>query len=349
MGTIKYQQKLDPDDIIGKKQGKLLVQSFLGKKPYFSKKGKFCGYDYIYQCLCDCGKTVEVKRIRLLKTLSVQSCGCLKTQNMSKQANPYWKGWGDISGTMWGAIRHNAKVRNISFDITIEQAWGQFEQQGELCNMTGVPLIIAPKTSGVNSVSRTTASLDRINNDLGYTVKNIQWVHQNINQMKNVFTIDRFLEICRAVTDHINGVPNTTPDYKYPGSKPNKNWRGCGDISGYLWSRIKGKARDRNISVTVSHQDIWEQFSKQKGRCALTGWTLNPVTRKHKLTEQTASLDRIDNTKGYDKDNIQWVHKNVNRMKYVYSTDEVVQWCRKITKYAAQQELSATGVITTEP
>ena len=30
---------------------------------------------------------------------------------------------------------------------------------------------------------------------------------------------------------------------------------------------------------------------------------------------QTASLDRIDPTKGYIEGNIQWVHKDVNRMK----------------------------------
>ena len=148
--------------------------------------------------------------------------------------------------------------------------------------------------------------------------------------MKGTFTTKRFLEICHAVTDYARGLPITTQDYTYPGPKPNRNWKGCGDISGYLWSRIKGKAATRKIPVTVTHQDIWKQFSHQKGRCALTGWILNPVTRKGKNTERTASLDRIDNTKGYEMGNIQWLHKDVNRMKYTYSTKDIIYWCQKI-------------------
>jgi len=334
MTIPEHLQRTNPDDIIGKRQGKLLVQSFLRTEPYISSTGKFYRYDYIYRCLCDCGKTVEIKRVRLLKDPSVRSCGCLQVQNLSKQKNPYWKGCGDISGTMWRAKWHNAKIRGFSFDLSIEQAWTQFEEQERKCALTGTPLIIAPKTSGVGSVSKTTASLDRTNNSLGYTVENIQWVHQDINQMKGTFTMDRFLEICRAVTDHANGVSNPTPNYVSGNYKPNQNWRGCGDISGYLWGQIKGKAATRNISVSVSHQDVWEQFSGQNGRCALTGWVLNPRTIKGRHKERTASLDRIDNTKGYEPGNIQWVHKKLNRMKYTFRVKDFVLWCQRVTDWS---------------
>jgi len=47
----------------------------------------------------------------------------------------------------------------------------------------------------------------------------------------------------------------------------------------------------------------------------------------------TASLDRIDSTKSYHKDNIQWVHKRVNRMKMNYTMEEFVDWCKKVAHH----------------
>ena len=40
-----------------------------------------------------------------------------------------------------------------------------------------------------------------------------------------------------------------------------------------------------------------------------------------------ASLDRIDSSKGYVKDNIQWVHKDVQIMKNKFSEDYFKQIC----------------------
>lgn len=337
-----HAKRVNPEDILGMRHGQLVVQAFLRTEPYVSDAGRFYRYDYIYLCTCDCGKTVEIKRVRLMKDLSVRSCGCIKVQNLSKQANPYWQGSGCISGAMWYAIRHNARVRNIPFEVTIEQAWTLFEQQEQRCGLTGVPIIISPRTSSAMSTSTTTASIDRIDNERGYIANNIQWVHRDINQMKGVFTTSRFLEICRAVTSQANGASSSTPDYRYAGPKPNRNWKGIGDISGYLWSRIKIKAAERNLFVGVSHQDIWEQFALQGGRCALTGWTLNPVTLKGRDRERTASLDRIDNSLGYEKGNIQWVHKDVNRMKYVFSVVDLVRWCRLVADHLTHDKTPDT-------
>ena len=46
--------------------------------------------------------------------------------------------------------------------------------------------------------------------------------------------------------------------------------------------------------------------------------------------EQTASLDRIDSTKGYVPGNIQWVHKDINRIKNKFSMDELLSYVKKI-------------------
>jgi len=47
----------------------------------------------------------------------------------------------------------------------------------------------------------------------------------------------------------------------------------------------------------------------------------------------TASLDRIDSTKGYTIDNVQWVHTIVNRMKWNTDENEFIKWCDDIYEY----------------
>lgn len=46
--------------------------------------------------------------------------------------------------------------------------------------------------------------------------------------------------------------------------------------------------------------------------------------------ETTASLDRIDNTKGYLEDNVQFVHKDINRMKWAHSQQYFIELCSKV-------------------
>jgi hypothetical protein len=48
--------------------------------------------------------------------------------------------------------------------------------------------------------------------------------------------------------------------------------------------------------------------------------------------EHTASLDRIDSSKGYCEDNVQWVHKDINRMKNTFDQDYFISLCKLIAE-----------------
>jgi hypothetical protein len=82
----------------------------------------------------------------------------------------------------------SAKSRNIEWNLTEEE---MFENYNGFCSLTKLPLSLKYKA--------TTASLDRINNDLGYIKGNIQWVHINVNMMKNKYTQEEFIEVCKLV------------------------------------------------------------------------------------------------------------------------------------------------------
>jgi hypothetical protein len=45
-----------------------------------------------------------------------------------------------------------------------------------------------------------------------------------------------------------------------------------------------------------------------------------------------ASLDRIDSSKGYAKDNIQWVHTMVNMSKNRYNQQKFVEMCIAVAR-----------------
>jgi len=107
-------------------------------------------------------------------------------------------------------------------------------------------------------------------------------------------------------------------------------FKGVGQLGSSYWSRVLRGVRDRNLEITITIEDAWNQFLKQNGKCALTGLdiTLNPIAKERNLA--TASLDRIDSTKGYELDNIQWIHKDLQFMKNNYNQDYFIEMCRLV-------------------
>lgn len=115
----------------------------------------------------------------------------------------------------------------------------------------------------------------------------------------------------------INGTLTTTTGYK--------------DILGSSWASWRLGAKSRNIEFSITIEDAWEIFEKQNKKCALSGLDLK--FRKGDNRIQTASLDRIDSSKTYTIDNIQWVHKEINRMKGCLTEPEFIKYCEEIIKW----------------
>lgn len=107
-------------------------------------------------------------------------------------------------------------------------------------------------------------------------------------------------------------------------------WTGCGDITGYIWSRVVTFARVRSIPLEVTVEDGWALFVKQNRLCALTGTPL--FFGRLKPSATNASLDRIDSDLGYIDGNIQWVLKEVNIMKRAIPQDTFIAVCRLVAR-----------------
>jgi len=119
------------------------------------------------------------------------------------------------------------------------------------------------------------------------------------------------------------------------------HWKGVGEISSTIFKKYKTRAKQRKMQFSVTHEFLWKLFLKQNRRCALSNEILMfPSTHVEKVAcNYTASLDRINNDKGYIKDNVQWVHKHINMMKHKYTQEYFISVCKKVAEWQKQVEL----------
>jgi|GEM_PF-6722267 hypothetical protein len=91
-----------------------------------------------------------------------------------------------------------------------------------------------------------------------------------------------------------------------------------------VFNKFKKSAFSRGLEWIVSKEYLFSLFD---GKCALTGWAIDIA-----YGNETASLDRIDSSKGYVVGNVQWVHSMVNMCKNKYPEQDFIDMCLAVTK-----------------
>lgn len=145
---------------------------------------------------CICGSNISTL-IPISHVTSKKHKGCKKCSRFHTS-----KGFGLLSGEYWSLIVSGANSRNYEFDITIEYAWNLYLLQDKKCALSGLKIVFEPNcvhTKNVDFRRKRTASLDRIDSSKGYVEGNVQWVHKDINIMKNRFKQDYFIKICKLI------------------------------------------------------------------------------------------------------------------------------------------------------
>lgn len=114
--------------------------------------------------------------------------------------------------------------------------------------------------------------------------------------------------------------------------KNSKQYTGYEGINGTYWGKMKNRAENRGYKIMVDIKYAWNLYLQQNKKCALSGLPIEFAIANKKSSETTASLDRIDSTKGYVEGNIQWVHKHINIMKNVYEQNYFISLCKLIAE-----------------
>lgn len=175
--------KKDYRNIINNKYFSLLILNILKQDLHGRTMAK---------CQCECGVEKILPVARILKG-HYKSCGCLR--HRSGKNSPTFKGYEDLNGTLWQQFLVNAKRRQFIFNISLKQAWNLFLKQNRKCALSGLEI----KFGNKHTNQETTASLDRIDSSKGYIINNIQWVHKDINFMKQDFNQNVFIKYCKLI------------------------------------------------------------------------------------------------------------------------------------------------------
>jgi hypothetical protein len=95
------------------------------------------------------------------------------------------------------------------------------------------------------------------------------------------------------------------------------------------------KKRAKNLECEITKEDLINLYNKQEGYCKLSGIKMTHLAYTTKgnnnvLNPWNVSVDRIDSTKGYTKNNIQLVSVLINRMKSDQKDEQFYDMCQLI-------------------
>jgi len=166
---------------------KLFGELYVLKRYGTSSRGRIT-----WLCECSCGTKDYVVPGYCLSRGSQTHCGCKR--QLGKNSSSF-KGYGDIHKTYWTRIHHGAIIRNLNFDISIEDMWSLFQKQNGKCALSGVDITLG-------SPNKQTASIDRIDSNTGYCIDNVQWVHKKLNICKQSVPNDEFINWCKLIADY---------------------------------------------------------------------------------------------------------------------------------------------------
>lgn len=190
----------------GRRFGRLRV---LGENP--RRHGKLVMWD----CVCDCGKK-HLAAGRNLVNGCTKSCGCLARENRAK-ANFTHGLSGDPLYYIWAGMRDRCNNKNSKFykyygarGITVCKRWNKFEN---------FYMDMHPRPLGL--------TIDRINNNRGYSPKNCRWVEQRA-QVENRRTTRLIKGKTAAQWSRECGVPESNILYRVGRGWPWEKVVSCG-------------------------------------------------------------------------------------------------------------------------
>ena len=202
-----------------------------------------------------------------------------------------------------------------------------YQQIAETLNVSKGTVITAARAYGIKSRpgGRKPAVIEIGKHYDGLTVKYRR--DEKTKHPQYVCICDCGKETIRTSTDILSGKKKTCWDCRGEIISRTK-WQGHGEISKDVWSSIKRSAKKRNLLFEVSIENAWQLFLDQDRKCALTGLAIT-FSRNRKFP-YTASLDRISSSLGYIPLNVQWLHRDVNTMKWDLDSTYFLDMCRLI-------------------
>jgi hypothetical protein len=105
-------------------------------------------------------------------------------------------------------------------------------------------------------------------------------------------------------------------------------------------SRITTQRRSRRgyDSDLISYEYMYKLWKLQNGKCHYSGLDMNQPIKGKKRTMYSASIDRLDNTKGYIQGNVVWCCWFYNQAKCNLEINEFIMLCSLVEHHLKTQQ-----------
>jgi hypothetical protein len=117
----------------------------------------------------------------------------------NKHVDNCHRGWHRGIRISWfNQFKAGAELRGLIWNLSLDDLADLYEEQKQRCALTDLdiafPLVGHPQ--------KALASIDRIDSNVGYTIENIQWVHKDVNLMKQNLSEDILLKLCKQIVEY---------------------------------------------------------------------------------------------------------------------------------------------------
>lgn len=166
-----------------------------------------------------------------------------------------------------------------------------------------------------------------------YHISEEYLIDHYVKQQKSAEEICRELKIkSKTVVFRFLKKYNISANTNNREGKPCRKTQKFGEIHQSYIYLLKNRAQRKKIKFNLNGNYLWRLFLKQNKKCILSGIEIcfPRAWGARSKTQITASLDRIDSSKGYVKGNVQWVHKAINSMKMNMSDSNFIDLCKKV-------------------
>jgi len=317
-----YQQIAEENNLYRKTVGKYAKKYGLIKKCGYDLKNKEFGLltvknfshrekdgSNIWICKCQCGNEYKARSTLLVNGITTSCIKCIKNN---------YKGFNDISGKYWNVVIKGAEIRNLEFNIKIEDVWDIYINQNKKCYFSDLPIEFIRNFK--KSVSQS-ASIDRIDSSRGYTIDNIQIIDKNYQDLKWNLTNNEFINWCYLISNPI--YPTIIPKIEI--RKKTLSWKSPNPVKFGYFNRVKKFAQSQKVFFSIDINQAWNTFVEQNGLCSITKVPISTY-------DNNARLIRIDEKYGYEVNNIQWILQTVNLIKCMHSKEDFYYYCGLVNK-----------------
>lgn len=204
---------------------------------------------------------------------------------------------GSLTGLLNAAKNRSKILKNerAEFDLTLDDLKDIYERQNGLCYYSTIQM----KFEGEFKMS-----LERLDNDMGYIKTNVVLCCTEFN-CASKWSFDKILEMLEFLDLNIKenyidfGDVHSNSKKKYYESPRCKLKTLCTSAK----HRVAKKEKiGRHLEYDIDFEFLVELYNKQKGLCAYSGMPMQ--FGNYKTTDWVISLERIDVTIGYVKDNV---------------------------------------------